>query len=211
MEGKHREELSAGSPGSHGTVVRRVARRPSIPVLGMPRRPGVAVRAPLDESRRCWKRLRASADVDRRCCPVHRPAVGCAFHPHIGITDDRAMPTTVESRRVGDTERDMFPAQPTAAMNIVIPDGIAADRLTRYAAEFVAASARGDGHLAFGAFCQRAPSRWHAGGPSRGNASDCAFQCGPVQHRRRQVAAADSTRAGPEHRNGRWPPSSGPC
>ena len=54
---------------------------------------------------------------------------------HIGITDDRAMPTTVESRQVGDTVRDMFPAQPTGAMDVVISDGIAADRLDGYAAE----------------------------------------------------------------------------
>jgi RND superfamily putative drug exporter len=52
---------------------------------------------------------------------------------HIGLTDDRAMPTTVESRRVGDTIRNAFPAQPTAAMDVVIADTVAADRLDEYA------------------------------------------------------------------------------
>lgn len=54
---------------------------------------------------------------------------------HIGITDDRAMPTSVESRRVGDVVRDTFPAQPTAAMDVVVTQGVAVDRLDGYAAE----------------------------------------------------------------------------
>ncbi len=52
---------------------------------------------------------------------------------HIGITDDRAMPTTVESRRVGDTIRNDFPAQPTAAMDVVIDGAVAAGDLDGYA------------------------------------------------------------------------------
>ena len=54
---------------------------------------------------------------------------------HIGFSDDRLMPTTVESRRVGDTIRNEFPAQPTAAMEVIIDDTVAADRLDGYATE----------------------------------------------------------------------------
>ena len=54
---------------------------------------------------------------------------------HIGFSDDRAMPTTVESRRVGDTIRNEFPAQATAAMEMVIDGAVAADRLDGYATE----------------------------------------------------------------------------
>lgn len=54
------------------------------------------------------------------------------FGIRIGFSDDRAMPTTVESRRVGDTIRDEFPAQPTAAMDVIINAPVAADRLDEY-------------------------------------------------------------------------------
>jgi len=53
---------------------------------------------------------------------------------HIGFSDDRAMPTTVESRRVGDTVRNEFPAQPTGAMDVIIDAAVAADQLDEYAA-----------------------------------------------------------------------------
>jgi len=52
---------------------------------------------------------------------------------HVGFSDDRAMPTTVETRRVGDTIRKEFPAQATAAMDVVIDGPVAADRLDGYA------------------------------------------------------------------------------
>ncbi len=52
---------------------------------------------------------------------------------HVGFSDDRAMPTTVESRRVGDTIRNEFPAQATAAVDVVIDGPVAADRLDGYA------------------------------------------------------------------------------
>jgi RND superfamily putative drug exporter len=52
---------------------------------------------------------------------------------NIGFSDDRAMPTTIESRRVGDTIRNEFPAQATATMDVVIDDAVAADRLDGYA------------------------------------------------------------------------------
>ena len=52
---------------------------------------------------------------------------------HVGFSDDRAMPTTIESRRVGDTIRNEFPAQATAAMDVVIDGAVAADPLDGYA------------------------------------------------------------------------------
>jgi RND superfamily putative drug exporter len=52
---------------------------------------------------------------------------------HIGFSDDRAMPTTVESRLVGDTIRNEFPGQATAAVDVVIDDAVSADRLDGYA------------------------------------------------------------------------------
>ena len=53
---------------------------------------------------------------------------------HIGFSDDRAMPTTIESRRVGDTIRTEFPAQPTGAMEVIVDGGVAAEQLQSYAA-----------------------------------------------------------------------------
>jgi RND superfamily putative drug exporter len=44
-----------------------------------------------------------------------------------GLPDDRVLPTTAQSRRVGDTVRAAFPADPATAVSIVIPD---ARRLT---------------------------------------------------------------------------------
>ncbi|HME74165.1 MAG TPA: MMPL family transporter [Mycobacterium sp.] len=55
------------------------------------------------------------------------------FGIHIGFSDDRAMPTSVESRRVGDTIRNEFPAQPTAAMDVIVDAPVARDRLYEYA------------------------------------------------------------------------------
>jgi putative drug exporter of the RND superfamily len=52
---------------------------------------------------------------------------------HVGITDDRAVPASVESRRVGDAIRNDFPAQPTAAMDVVIDGPVAAGELDGYA------------------------------------------------------------------------------
>ena len=39
-----------------------------------------------------------------------------------GLPDDRALPTTAQSRQVGDTARSEFPADPAMAVSIVIPD-----------------------------------------------------------------------------------------
>jgi putative drug exporter of the RND superfamily len=44
-----------------------------------------------------------------------------------GLPDDRVLPTTAQSRQVGDTVRKQFPADPADALSIVIPD---ARRLT---------------------------------------------------------------------------------
>jgi putative drug exporter of the RND superfamily len=55
------------------------------------------------------------------------------FGIHIGFSDDRAMPTSVESRQVGDTIRNEFPAQPTAAMDVIVDAPVAPDRLDEYA------------------------------------------------------------------------------
>jgi putative drug exporter of the RND superfamily len=52
---------------------------------------------------------------------------------HIGFSDDRAMPTTVESRRVGDTIRYEFPAQSTAAVDVIVEAPVPSDRLDEYA------------------------------------------------------------------------------
>jgi RND superfamily putative drug exporter len=52
---------------------------------------------------------------------------------NIGYSDDRAMPTTVESRRVGDTIRNEFPTQATSTMDVVIDDAVTADRLDGFA------------------------------------------------------------------------------
>ncbi|MGY4651891.1 MMPL family transporter [Mycobacterium sp. URHB0021] len=52
---------------------------------------------------------------------------------HVGITDDRAVPPTVESRRVGDTIRNDFPAQPTGAMDVVIDGAVTAGELDDFA------------------------------------------------------------------------------
>ncbi len=55
------------------------------------------------------------------------------FGIHIGFSDDRAVPTTVESRRVGDLIRNEFPAQPTAAMDVIIDRPVAPDHVDDYA------------------------------------------------------------------------------
>lgn len=46
---------------------------------------------------------------------------------HFGLPDDRALPTSAESRQVGDTLRMEFPGNPATATSVVIPD---AQRLT---------------------------------------------------------------------------------
>jgi putative drug exporter of the RND superfamily len=47
--------------------------------------------------------------------------------------DDRSLPTTIQSRSVGDAIRSEFPAQPTAAMDVVLEGSMDADQLDKYA------------------------------------------------------------------------------
>ena len=51
----------------------------------------------------------------------------------LNFPDDRSLPTTIESRSVGDAVRSEFPAQATAAMDVVLEGSVGADRLDRYA------------------------------------------------------------------------------
>ncbi|MFV1364413.1 MMPL family transporter [Mycolicibacterium elephantis] len=53
----------------------------------------------------------------------------------LSFPDDRALPTTIESRRVGDVLRSEFPAQLIAAMDVVLDGAVGADQLDAYAAE----------------------------------------------------------------------------
>ncbi len=48
-------------------------------------------------------------------------------------SDDRSLPTTIESRMVGDVVRSDFPAQATAAMDVVLEGSADADQLDGYA------------------------------------------------------------------------------
>ena len=51
----------------------------------------------------------------------------------LNFPDDRTLPTTIESRSVGDVVRSEFPAQATAAMDVVVEGSAGADRLDTYA------------------------------------------------------------------------------
>ncbi len=53
-----------------------------------------------------------------------------------GLPDDRVLPTSAQSRQVGDTLRTEFPGNEATATSIVIPDarGLTGDELTGYAA-----------------------------------------------------------------------------
>ncbi|MGV0719371.1 MMPL family transporter [Mycolicibacterium elephantis] len=53
----------------------------------------------------------------------------------LSFPDDRTLPTTIESRRVGDVLRSEFPAQLIAAMDVVLDGTVGADQLDTYAAE----------------------------------------------------------------------------
>jgi RND superfamily putative drug exporter len=53
----------------------------------------------------------------------------------LNLPDDRSFPTTIETRRVGDVVRSEFPAQPTAAMDVVLEGPVEAGRLDSYAAD----------------------------------------------------------------------------
>ncbi len=48
-----------------------------------------------------------------------------------GLPDDRVLPTTAQSRQVGDIVRHQFPADPAMATSIVIPDARGLDRCGR--------------------------------------------------------------------------------
>jgi RND superfamily putative drug exporter len=51
----------------------------------------------------------------------------------LNFPDDRSLPTTIESRSVGDVVRSEFPAQATAAMDVVLDPPVRADQLDTYA------------------------------------------------------------------------------
>lgn len=51
----------------------------------------------------------------------------------LNFPDDRSLPTTIESRSVGDVVRSQFPAQATAAMDVVLESSADADQLDSYA------------------------------------------------------------------------------
>ncbi|EHB46987.1 MMPL domain protein [Mycolicibacterium rhodesiae JS60] len=51
----------------------------------------------------------------------------------LNFPDDRSLPATIESRSVGDVIRSEFPAQATAAMDVVLDDSASADQLDGYA------------------------------------------------------------------------------
>jgi RND superfamily putative drug exporter len=51
----------------------------------------------------------------------------------LNFLDDRSLPTTIESRSVGDAVRSEFPAQSTGAMDVVLEASVSADQLDSYA------------------------------------------------------------------------------
>ena len=51
----------------------------------------------------------------------------------LNFPDDRSLPTTIESRSVGDVVRSEFPAQATSAMDVVLEAPASADQLDSYA------------------------------------------------------------------------------
>lgn len=52
----------------------------------------------------------------------------------LNFSDDRSLPATIESRSVGDVVRSQFPAQATAAMDVIVEGYSDAEQLDRYAA-----------------------------------------------------------------------------
>ncbi len=52
----------------------------------------------------------------------------------LNFPDDRSLPTTIESRRVGDAVRSAFPAQAAGAIDVVLESSRDAERLDAYAA-----------------------------------------------------------------------------
>ncbi|WP_234794289.1 MMPL family transporter [Mycolicibacterium flavescens] len=52
----------------------------------------------------------------------------------LSFSDDRSLPATIESRSVGDVVRSQFPAQATAAMDVVVEGFAGEGQLDRYAA-----------------------------------------------------------------------------
>ncbi|MCP9274020.1 MMPL family transporter [Mycolicibacterium arenosum] len=51
----------------------------------------------------------------------------------LNFPDDRSLPTTIESRSVGDVIRSEFPAQATAAMDVLLENSASAEQLDGYA------------------------------------------------------------------------------
>jgi putative drug exporter of the RND superfamily len=51
----------------------------------------------------------------------------------LNFSDDRSLPATIESRSVGDVVRSEFPAQATAAMDVILEGSAGADQLDGYA------------------------------------------------------------------------------
>ncbi len=60
----------------------------------------------------------------------------------LNFPDDRSLPTTIESRSVGDVVRSEFPAQATAAMDVILDASAGADQLDAYAASVVTVATR---------------------------------------------------------------------
>ncbi|WP_197416055.1 MMPL family transporter [Mycobacterium sp. GA-1199] len=52
----------------------------------------------------------------------------------LNFSDDRSLPATIESRSVGDVVRSQFPAQATAAIDVIVEGYADAEQLDRYAA-----------------------------------------------------------------------------
>ncbi|MGV0849825.1 MMPL family transporter [Mycolicibacterium phlei] len=52
----------------------------------------------------------------------------------LNFSDDRSLPTTIESRSVGDVVRSQFPAQATAAMDVIVEGSSDPEHLDNYAA-----------------------------------------------------------------------------
>jgi hypothetical protein len=51
----------------------------------------------------------------------------------LNFPDDRSLPATIESRSVGDVVHSQFPAQSTAALDVILEPTVGADQLDRYA------------------------------------------------------------------------------
>ena len=60
----------------------------------------------------------------------------------LNFPDDRSLPTTIESRSVGDAVRSEFPAQATAAMDVILEGSVGADQLDEIRRGVVTVAAR---------------------------------------------------------------------